>query len=112
MDYYAFLDSNNVVTQVIPGREQGSDNIDWEKRYEEFQGQVCKRSRTDGFRKNYAGVGYTYDFARDAFIPPQPFPSWVLNEETCQWDSPVAMPTDGQRYQWDESTTSWDLVSE
>jgi hypothetical protein len=58
-------------------------------------------------RKNYAGVGYTYDSARDAFIPPQPFPSWVLNEETCLWDAPVAMPTDGKIYNWDEATTSW-----
>jgi hypothetical protein len=58
-------------------------------------------------RKNYAGVGYTYDATRDAFIPPQPFPSWVLNEQTCWWDAPVAMPIDGQRYDWDEATTSW-----
>ena len=58
-------------------------------------------------RKNYAGVGYTYDSALDAFIPPNPFPSWILNEETCQWGAPVAMPTDGQRYYWDEATTSW-----
>jgi hypothetical protein len=58
-------------------------------------------------RKNYAGVGYTYDSARNAFIPPNPFPSWILNEETCQWDAPVAMPTDGQSYYWDEATTSW-----
>jgi hypothetical protein len=58
-------------------------------------------------RKNYAGIGYTYDSARDAFIPPKPFASWVLNEDTCQWGAPVAMPTDGQRYYWDEATTSW-----
>lgn len=107
MDYYAFLNSNNFVIEVIPGRDQGSDNTDWEKLYGEFRGQVCKRSRHDGFRKNYAGIGYTYDFARDAFIPPKPFPSWVLNEETCLWEAPVAIPDDGQRYQWDEATTSW-----
>jgi hypothetical protein len=58
-------------------------------------------------RKNYAGVGYTYDAVRDAFIPPQPFASWVLNEDTCLWDAPVAYPTDGKIYRWDESTTSW-----
>jgi hypothetical protein len=57
-------------------------------------------------RKNYAGVGYTYDEQRDAFISPQPFPSWVMSEETCQWSAPVAKPTDGM-YSWDESTTSW-----
>jgi hypothetical protein len=107
MDYYAFLDENNVVIEVIGGRDQGSDNTDWEQWYGEFRGQICKRSRTDGFRKNYAGIGYTYYSARDAFIPPPPFPSWVLNEETCQWDAPVAMPTDNQRYYWDEATISW-----
>jgi len=112
MDYYAFLDSNNVVTEVIGGRDQGSDNTDWEQWYGEFRGQVCKRSRTDGFRKHYANIGYSYDSARDAFIPPKPFPSWVLNEETYQWGAPVAIPVDGQFYNWDESTTSWVVVSE
>lgn len=58
-------------------------------------------------RKNYAGIGYTYDAQRDAFIPPKPFPSWVLNEDTCLWDSPVPYPNDGDRYRWDESTQSW-----
>ena len=58
-------------------------------------------------RKNYAGVGYSYDRDRDAFIPPQPFPSWTLNEDTCQWDAPVAMPTDGKMYQWEEQTQAW-----
>jgi hypothetical protein len=58
-------------------------------------------------RKNYAGIGFTYDRTRDAFIPPQPFASWTLNDETCQWDAPVAMPTDGERYQWDETTKAW-----
>ena len=107
MDYYAFLNENNVVTEVIGGRNQGSDNTDWEQWYGEFRGQVCKRSRTDGFRKNYAGIGYNYDSVRDAFIPSKPFPSWVLNEETCLWGAPVAMPDDGQRYYWDEATTNW-----
>lgn len=58
-------------------------------------------------RKNYAGIGYSYDAVRDAFIPPKPFPSWVLNEDTCLWNSPVAMPTDGKMYTWDEATTAW-----
>lgn len=58
-------------------------------------------------RKNYAGIGYTYDAGRDAFIPPQPFPSWTLNEETCLWDSPTAYPDDGQPYYWDEVTLAW-----
>jgi hypothetical protein len=63
-------------------------------------------------RKNYAGIGYTYDRERDAFIPPKPFASWVLNEDTCLWDAPVAMPDDGGMYQWDEATTSWVAVEE
>ena len=63
-------------------------------------------------RKNYAGKGFTYDATKDAFIPPQPYPSWTLNETTCLWDAPVARPNDGNRYQWNEETTSWDEVTE
>ena len=61
-------------------------------------------------RKNYAGIGFSYDEARDAFIPPQPYPSWVLNEETCRWEAPVAHPDDDNRYEWTEDTPSWDTV--
>lgn len=68
--------------------------------------------QTKALRKNYAGIGYIYDSARDAFIPPKPYASWNLNEESCLWEAPVAYPTDGQRYTWNESTTSWDLVPE
>lgn len=110
MDYYAFLDENNVVTEVIGGKDQGSDSTDWEQWYGEFRGQVCKRSRTDGFRKNYAGIGFTYDAQRDAFIPPQPFLSWTLNETTCLWGAPTPIPTDGKFYVWDEPTTSWVVI--
>ena len=63
-------------------------------------------------RKDYAGIGFSYDVTRDAFIPPQPHPSWVLNEDTCLWDAPVAYPDDGNQYQWNEETTSWDQVTE
>ncbi len=63
-------------------------------------------------RKNYAGIGYTYDRTRDAFIPPKPFASWTLNEDTCLWDAPVAYPTDGKLYNWDEATTNWVEVTE
>jgi len=63
-------------------------------------------------RKNYAGIGYTYDRTRDAFIPPKPYASWVLDEETCLWNVPVEMPTDDKRYSWDEGTTSWVDVTE
>ena len=61
------------------------------------------------FRKNFAGIGYSYDQTRDAFIPPQPYRSWTLNEDTCQWESPVAKPNDGQIYNWNEETKQWDL---
>jgi len=64
------------------------------------------------FRKNYAGIGFKYDQTRDAFIPPKPFNSWTLNETTCLWEAPVAYPTDGQRYTWNETNQTWDLVSE
>jgi hypothetical protein len=62
-------------------------------------------------RKNFAGIGYTYDRERDAFIPPKPFPSWSLNEDTCLWDSPIPYPDDGNQYSWNEETTSWDLLT-
>lgn len=63
--------------------------------------------QSKALRKNYAGVGYSYDAAKDAFIPPQPFPSWTLDNQTCLWNAPVAYPTDGKYYTWDEATTSW-----
>jgi hypothetical protein len=122
MAHYAFLDDNNIVAEVIVGKDEGEDGVDWEQRYGDFRGQVCKRTsyNTSGgvhsgggtpFRKNYSGIGYTYDEQRDAFIPPQPFPSWQLNDESCLWEPPVAMPEDGQLYQWDESTQQWQLVA-
>jgi len=118
MGHYAFLDGNNTVTEVITGKDEGQDGIDWEQWYGEFRGQVCKRTsyNTSGgvhsnggtpFRKNYAGIGYTFDEARDAFIPPKPFASWVLNEDTCLWEAPVAHPNDGKFYSWDEENQSW-----
>ena len=116
MAHYAFLDANDIVTEVITGKNESEDGVDWEQWYGEFRGQACKRTsyNTSGgqhpegnpFRKNYAGIGYKYDEQRDAFIPPQPVPSWTLNEDTCLWDAPVPMPTDGQYY-WDEATISW-----
>jgi hypothetical protein len=116
MAHYAFLDENNTVVQVIVGKDEG--NMDWEQFYSMQMGMACKRTsfntmggvhQTGGtpFRKNYAGIGFTYDAQRDAFIPPKPFASWVLNEDTCLWDAPVAMPSDGQMYQWDEATLLW-----
>ena len=64
------------------------------------------------FRKNYAGIGFKYDQTRDAFIPPKPFASWTLNEETCIWEAPIAYPNDGQKYNWNETTKQWDLINE
>ena len=96
MAHYAFLDSNNIVTEVIVGKNEGEDGIDWEQHYGEFRGQVCKRTsyNTRGgvhanggtaFRKNYAGIGYTYDAQRNAFIPPKPHPDFLFDEDTCIW---------------------------
>lgn len=116
MAHYAFLDEHYVVTEVIVGKDES--NYDWEAHYGQFRGQLCKRTsyntrggvHSEGgtpFRKNYAGIGYTYDPQRDAFIPPKPFASWVLDEMTCLWAAPTPMPTDGKMYRWDEDTTSW-----
>ena len=71
---------------------------------------IWKQSFKDGTRKNQAGIGYTYDQTRDAFIPKKPYASWILNEDTCLWEAPVAYPDDGERYTWNESTTNWDIV--
>jgi hypothetical protein len=119
MAHYAFLDENYIVTEVIVGKDES--NYDWEAHYGQFRGQLCKRTsyNTHGgvhnsggtpYRKNYAGIGYSYDPQRDAFIPPKPFNSWVLNETTCLWDPLTPMPTDGQMYRWDEDTTSWVVI--
>lgn len=80
----------------------------WKQTSYNTKGNVHKLGGTP-FRKNYAGIGDTYDQTKDAFIPPKPYPSWTLNETTCLWDAPVAMPDDGKYYIWNEDTTSWDL---
>jgi hypothetical protein len=117
MAHFAKLDENNVVLEVHVihnnelldenGIEQEQKGIDflisWSNGY-----LAWKQTSYNGtFRKNYAGIGYTYDPQRDAFIPPKPFPSWTLNEDTCLWEPPVPYPTDGNLYQWDESMTNW-----
>ena len=127
MAHYTFLDNNNIVTEVIVGKDEGEDNTDWEVHYGNFRGQVCKRTsyNTSGgihssggtpFRKNYAGIGYSYDEQRDAFIPQKPYPSWILNEDTCLWEAPVIKPElteaevfAGSSYRWDEETLDWIL---
>jgi hypothetical protein len=109
MAHFAKLNSENVVDQVVVVHNNDApDEISGVTFLNSLFGDAnwVQTSYNGNIRKNYAGVGYTYDSARDAFIAPQPFPSWVMSEETCQWDAPVPMPTDGQ-YEWDESTTSW-----
>lgn len=113
MAHYAFLDDNNVVTEVIVGTDETEliEGLDPETWYGNFRGQVCKRtSYNANIRKNYAGIGFTYDAQRDAFIPPKPFASWVLNEQTCNWQAPVPMPEGN--YIWDEDSVSWLEVEE
>jgi hypothetical protein len=113
MAHYAFLDENNVVTEVITGIDETEliEGLDTETWYGNFRGQVCKRTSYNGnIRKNYAGYGYSYDSERDAFIPPKPFDSWLLVEETCQWQAPVPYPTDGFTYYWSESELDWELA--
>ena len=125
MAHYALLNGNTVV-QVITGVHENETQQDadgsivggsseaWEAFYASrpwFSGLTCKRTSYNGnIRKNYAGVGYTYDAERDAFIPPKPYPSWVLNEDTCRWDSPVPRPTDGKDYVWNENKREWEEV--
>jgi len=109
MAHYAFLDENNIVTEVIVRKDENQDGIDWEQWYGDFRGQVCKRTSYNGnIRKNYAGIGYTYQADIDAFVPPKPYPSWIL-DANAQWQPPVNKPTDGGIYIWDETTISWVL---
>lgn len=100
------------VTQVIVAEPEffqtfvDSSPGEWIQTSYNTQGGVHSQGGTP-LRKNYAGIGYTYDRIRDAFIPPQPFASWTLNEDTCLWDAPIPLPNDDKIYTWDESTTSW-----
>ena len=110
--HYAFLDENNIVTEVIVGIDEselieGKDPETW---YGEFRGQRCVRTSYNGnIRKNYAGIGFTYDDELDAFIPPQPYPSWILNED-AQWEAPIPYPDDSVIYSWDEDAGDWVAV--
>ena len=114
MAHFAKIE-NGIVTQVIViGNEDTSSADGTEKEYigaafcERLFGGDWKQTSYNGrIRKNYAGVGFAYDEGRNAFIPPQPFPSWVMSEETCLWSAPVPYPSDDKRYSWDEATTSW-----
>ena len=115
MAHFAQLDEHNVVTQVIvvsnnelldaSGVEREEMGIGFCQRL--FGGNWKQTSYNHNFRKRYAGIGYTYDVVRDAFIPPQPYQSWTLDEATCSWNAPVPYPNDGGVYVWNEATTSW-----
>jgi hypothetical protein len=122
MAHFAEIDENNVVTRVLVvgddqehrGQEFLADDLGlggtWVKT---SYNTVAGEHRLGGtpFRKNYAGIGYTYDSTRDAFIAPKPFSSWTLNEDTCLWEAPIAAPTDGKLYDWDEATLTWKEVT-
>lgn len=118
MAHFALLDERNIVTQVIV--VANNDILDEnENESEEVGIQFCnsliagnwiQTSYNANFRKNFAGIGFTYDSERDAFIPPKPCNSWTLNEETCQWEAPIPYPSDGQSYVWNENQKQWELA--
>ena len=129
MAHFAKINDSGIVIFVTVGRdEDNGKELELSERTGDTYKQTSYNTRggihydpntkeasedqSKAFRKNYAGLGYTYDSARDAFISPKPYPSWTLDEDTCQWESPVAYPDDGKRYEWNEGTTSWDEVSE
>lgn len=122
MAYYALLNHKNVITKVITGVDEDSVDYNLEIVYQDLYKQVCKRTSYNTrkgvhlngktpFRKNFAGVGYTYDESKDAFIPPKPFDSWTLDENSCTWTAPSEMPSDNNRYDWDEDNQQWTQIT-
>jgi hypothetical protein len=121
MGHFAKIDDQNVVIDVIVVNNETLNNLpfpeseavgiafltDWSGGYTNWK----QTSYNANFRKNYAGIGYTYDAVLDAFISPKPYPSWLLNTETCQWVPPTPYPSDGNMYTWDEATQSWVQVN-
>jgi hypothetical protein len=111
MAHYAFLDENNIVTDVITGLDETEliEGLSPEEWYGNFRGQRCVRtSYNASIRKNYAGIGMVYDESRDIFTWPKKFDSWTFNEETCLWEAPIPKPVDDEWYVWNESTLSWE----
>lgn len=109
MAHFAELDENNIVTRVlVTDNDFPNEGYDW--LIDTFGGTWVQTSYNATIRKNFAGVGFTYDEDRDAFIAPKPFESWALDEETCKWVAPVAYPTDGKIYTWNEENTNWEEV--
>jgi len=119
MAHFAEIDQFGKVKRVIVvDNKDTADALGVEKEHigaafcEKLFGGTWKQTSYNGnFRKNYAGIGYDWDEARNAFVPPKPFASWVLDENTCQWKSPIPMPTDGKMYSWNEGTQAWDEVA-
>ena len=112
MAHYAFLDSNNIVTEVIVGKDETEliDGLTPEEWYGNFRGQTCVRtSYNNNIRKQYAGIDYTYNETADVFIAPKPFASWSL-DANYDWQAPIAYPADGKDYLWDEANQSWVLA--
>lgn len=112
MAHYAFLDENNIVTEVISGIDETEliEGLDTETWYGNFRNQVCKRTSYNArIRKNFASIGYYYNEELDAFVSPQPYPSWKLDKRNSQWKAPVAYPNDGLYYSWNEEELSWEL---
>ena len=106
MSHFAELDENNIVLRVLVGdNNMPNEGYDWF--VENLGGRWVQTSYNGSIRKNFAGIGFKYDEERDAFIAPQPFPSWTLNEMTCRWMSPVPYPQDGRIYEWDEDSQLW-----
>jgi len=130
MGHYALINNENFVHHVITGGGN-SDDIIFEKLYGDLHNCIVKRTsyntkggihyeadnntpsedQSKAFRKNYAGIGYYYDSIRDAFIPPKPFPSWILNEQSCLWQSPIPYPNDGNNYYWNEEIQQWNIYN-
>jgi hypothetical protein len=104
MSHWAEIDNNNTVLRVLVGPNYGDEG---EAFFNALGGTWVKTSYNGNIRKNYAGIGYTYDAGRDAFIAPKPFNSWLLDEDTCRWQAPVPYPTDDLMYEWDEELTDW-----
>ena len=108
MAHYAFLDQNNIVTEIIVGIDETEliEGLDTETWYGNFRGQTCKRTSYNGnIRKQYAGIGYSYDAVNDVFISPQPYPSWAL-DDNFNWQAPTPMP-DGNNWYWNEAEQVW-----
>jgi hypothetical protein len=120
MAYFAKLGTGNIIENVISinnsvitdsnGIEQEQLGVDFINKLYNTRDVWKQTSYNRTFRKNYAGIGYSYDQQRDAFISPKPFNSWILNEDTCLWNAPVAYPQDNNKYSWNEQNQSWDLI--